>query len=60
LVAEEDRIGNEAWSTYTSDHAQLWGHRIDDDGWVADQRGGMVSVLAGGYNALKPDDYRAE
>jgi hypothetical protein len=55
---QDKRNPNEAWRTYTSEHAQAWGHRIDEDGYVAEERGVMVSVLAGGYNVLQDDSIR--
>lgn len=53
-----ERDLNKAWRTYTSEHAQAWGHRIDEEGWVAEERGGMVRILAGGYNVLHEDSIR--
>lgn len=55
---QDDRDPNRAWRTYTSEHAQAWGHRIDEGGYVAEQRGVMVTVLAGGYNVLQEDSIR--
>jgi hypothetical protein len=46
--SQAERDPNQAWRTYTSEHAQAWGHRIDDDGYIAEEHGAMVTVLAGG------------
>jgi hypothetical protein len=55
---QDERDPNAAWRTYTSEHAQAWGHPIDGEGWVAEQYGGMVTILAGGYNVLQEDSIR--
>jgi hypothetical protein len=58
VESEDERDGNEAWKTYTSEHAQVWGHPIDEEGWSAEERGRMVTTLAGGYNVLDEDSIR--
>lgn len=58
LVPEDEQTGNEAFGMLTSDHAQLWAHPFDEAGYTADGRGGMVHILAGGYNALAEDSIR--
>lgn len=55
---EDERSPNEAWRAYTSEHAQAWGHPIDEEGWAAEERGVMVRILAGGYNVLDKDSIR--
>ena len=58
LIPEDDQTGNEGWATYTSEHLQIWGHTIDDHGRLADQRGGMVTLLTGGYNVFESGNLR--
>jgi len=58
VIPDDEQTGNEGWATYTSEHLQIWGHAVDDHGRLADQRGGMVTVLTGGYNVLETGDLR--
>jgi hypothetical protein len=42
----------------TTDNGVVWGHRIDDDGYVAADFGFMARTLDGGYNVLDPESLR--
>jgi hypothetical protein len=50
FTPEDERTGNEASASTTSDNALAWGHAINEDGWVAAEYGFMVPTLSGGYN----------
>jgi len=54
LAPEEDRTGNEGHESLTSDNVLIYGHPLNDGGWVADQYGAMVTILVGGMRLGEP------
>lgn len=49
---DEERTGNEAHRAMTSDNALVYGHRVNESGYVAAEYGAMIRTLSGGYNVL--------
>jgi hypothetical protein len=52
---EEEQTGNEGHRAMTSDNALVYGHRIDESGYVAAEYGAMVRTLSGGYNVFRDE-----
>jgi hypothetical protein len=50
--SDEERTGNEAYCAMTADNALIYGHRVDESGYVAAEYGAMIRTLSGGYNVL--------